>query len=74
MLNSLLFPSSEFQHQAFEQGDKNIFSNGQIDVFFEKSFDIKRKIVIMDGQGNLNEQAIKSALKLTNIVLLNFNC
>ena len=27
----------------------------------------------MDGQGNLNDQAIESALKLTNIVLLNFS-
>ena len=27
----------------------------------------------MDGQGNLNEQAILSALILTNIVLINFH-
>ena len=27
----------------------------------------------MDGQGNLNDQAIQSALKLVNVVLLNFN-
>ena len=30
-------------------------------------------MVIMDGQGNLNDQAIISALQLTNIVLINFN-
>ena len=28
----------------------------------------------MDGQGNLNDQAIQSTLNLTNIVLLNFGC
>jgi hypothetical protein len=27
----------------------------------------------MDGQGNLNNQAFLSALKLTNIALINFN-
>ena len=30
-------------------------------------------MVIMDGQGNLNDQAIISALQLANIVLINFN-
>ena len=30
-------------------------------------------MVIMDGQGNLNDQAIISSLQLTNIVLINFN-
>ena len=27
----------------------------------------------MDGQGNLNNQAIKSVLKLTNITIINFS-
>ncbi len=27
----------------------------------------------MDGQGSLNDQALMSALKLTNLVLLNFH-
>lgn len=27
----------------------------------------------MDGQGNLSDQTIKSALKLTNIAIINFN-
>jgi hypothetical protein len=30
-------------------------------------------MVIMDGQGNLNDLAIISSLQLTNIVLINFN-
>ena len=30
-------------------------------------------MVIMDGQGNLNDPAIISSLQLTNIVLINFN-
>ena len=30
-------------------------------------------MVIMDGQGNLNDQAIISSLQLTNIVFINFN-
>ncbi len=51
----MLFPSSEFTHEAFEQQDKNLFSSGQIDVFFEKSFDICRNFVIMDGQGQLKD-------------------
>ena len=42
-------------------------------MFFEKSFDVKRKIVIMDGQGNINDQALKSTLKLSNIILVNFS-
>jgi hypothetical protein len=29
---------SEFPHKAFEEGDDNVFTNGQIDVLFEKSF------------------------------------
>ena len=49
LLNDILFPTSEFEHNAFEECDDNIFSNGQIDVFFEKSFEIKRNIVILDG-------------------------
>jgi hypothetical protein len=44
-----LFPSSLFNHEAFEQQDKNLFSAGQVDVFFEKSFDKKRNFVMMDG-------------------------
>ena len=38
MLNDILFPLNGFPHKAFEDGDDNVFSNGQIDVFFEKSF------------------------------------
>jgi len=54
MLNDLLFPiKSDFNHEAFETSDDNVFSNGSVDVFFEKSFDIKRNIVIMDGQGTV---------------------
>ena len=49
MLNDILFPTTEFEHNAFEECDDNVFSNGQIDVFFEKSFEIKRNIVILDG-------------------------
>ena len=30
-------------------------------------------MVIMDGQGNLNDQAILSTLLLTNIALINFH-
>jgi hypothetical protein len=30
-------------------------------------------MVVMDGQGNLNNQAIKSVLKLTNITIINFS-
>jgi hypothetical protein len=30
-------------------------------------------MVLMDGQGNLNDQAILSTLLLTNIVLINFH-
>ena len=30
-------------------------------------------MVIIDGQGNLNDQAILSVLELTNIVILNFH-
>ena len=30
-------------------------------------------MVVMDGQGNLNSQAIKSVLKLTNITIINFS-
>ena len=54
MLNDILFPSNDFPHKAFEDGDDNVFTNGQIDVFFEKSFQKKRNIAVMDGQGNLN--------------------
>jgi hypothetical protein len=32
-----------------------LFSAGQVDVFFEKSFDKKRNIVMMDGQGSLKD-------------------
>ena len=53
MINDILFPTSEFNHEAFEMGDKNAFSVSHIDVFFEKSFGIKRDFVIMDGQGNI---------------------
>jgi hypothetical protein len=30
-------------------------------------------MVVMDGQGNLNNQAIKNVLKLTNITIINFS-
>ncbi len=30
-------------------------------------------MVIMDGQGSLNDKAINSVLNLTNIVIINFN-
>jgi hypothetical protein len=52
-MNDLLFPSHEISHEAFEQMDRNLFSVSHVDVFFEKSFEIKRNFVIMDGQAKL---------------------
>ena len=72
MLNDLLFPiKSDFNHEAFETSDDNVFSNGSVDVFFEKSFDIKRNIVIMDGQGTVSNIVIESIAILTNLALIN---
>ncbi len=53
ILNDILFPSKEINHEVFEQQDRNLFSFQQIDVFFEKSFEVKRNIVIMDVLGNI---------------------
>ena len=49
MVNDLLFPSNEATHEAFEQQDKNLFSVNHVDVFFEKSFEKKKNLVMMDG-------------------------
>ena len=72
-MNDLLFPISEFCHEAFEQQDKNLFSVSHVDVFFEKSFDKKRNFVIMDGQGNMKTKALESVLELTNLIIINFS-
>ena len=71
-LNDLLFPSATISHEAFESHDENLFSLGQVDVFFEKCFDKKRNFVRMDGQGSLNDETIKSTLILTNIAIIHF--
>jgi hypothetical protein len=34
LLNDLLFPNHETNNEAFEESDKNQFSNNHVDVFF----------------------------------------
>jgi hypothetical protein len=49
-----------------------VFSNGQIDVFFEKCYQHKKGWAFMDGQGKIPESSLLSVLPLTNIVLIHF--
>ena len=72
LLNDFLFPESK-DHKPFTTDDKSPFSSGQVDVFFDKNFEIKNNCVYMDGQGHLKNSTIKSVLTLTNIVMLHFN-
>ena len=53
MINDIIFPSKDI-YEAFEQEDQNIFSNGQVDVYFEKNFEFRRNIIVMDSQGKIN--------------------
>lgn len=57
----------------FCEEDMTPFSNGSVDVFFEKSFENKRNIVLMDGQGKLMSETISNCLCLSNMVLIQFN-
>ena len=72
-MNDLLFPSAELNHDAFETRDRSVFSSGQVDVFFDKSFNQDRALAVIDGQGQLNVDAISNTLQLSNIVLIHFH-
>ena len=72
LLNDLMLPYSnqDSEHSPFTESDKTAFSNGQVDVFFEKAFDNKRDAVFMDGQGRLTDETIQNCLCLCNLVIV----
>ena len=50
---SNLIVTPKFYNRSFDVYDLNVFSNGQIDVFFEKCFQDKSGWAFMDGQGKI---------------------
>ena len=47
-MNDILFPS-ETTNEVFNTRDKNLFSSGHVDMFFERGFDKKKNFVLFDG-------------------------
>ena len=72
LLNDIIFPQRQ-DHHPFNEVDNSPFSYGQVDAFFEKSFQTKHKVVYMDGQGSITEETLENCLSLTNIVLVQFS-
>lgn len=66
----IVIPSGKIK--CFDTNDMNILSNGQIDVLFEKCYQIKNGWAFMDGQGEILLKDIKNVLPLTNIVIIHF--
>jgi hypothetical protein len=67
-----LIVTPKFDNKSFDVYDLNVFSNGQIDVFFEKCYQLKSGWAFMDGQGKISDSSLLSVLPLTNIVLIHF--
>ena len=71
--NMFAIPSSGSSTKVFDLNDKNVFSNGQVDVFLDKCYQNRTGFAVMDGQGRVNKAVVNSVLKLTNILFIHFN-
>lgn len=78
LLNDLIMPlESEASHEFFETQDRNVFSNGQVDVFFRTVNEanakrpIRNNAIFMDVQGQMGDQQLcqEIAQNLCNIVI-----
>ena len=68
--NLIVTPKNDYK--SFDVHNQNVFSNGQIDVFFENCYHEKNGWAFMDGQGIISELSLMSVLPLTNIVFIHF--
>ena len=53
ILNDILLPEHSVVHDPFSVDDKTPFASGQVDVFFDKGFNPRDEIVLMDANGRL---------------------
>ena len=58
---------------SFDTYDNNVFSNGQVDVFFDKCYQQRNGWVFMDGQGKVSRSVIRSVMLLTNVVFIHYS-
>ena len=72
VMNKIAIPNNK-NNSVFNVSDNTIFSNGQVDVFFDKCYQDRTGWVLMDAQGNVTEEVILSVLSLTNIVFIHFH-
>ena len=71
--NMITKPCAKATQPPFNVNDNNIFSCGQVDVFFDRCYQKRNNWVFMEGQGRLSNEVILSTLILTNIVFIHFN-
>jgi len=71
--NMITKPRANPTQPAFNVNDSNVFSNGQVDVFFDRCYQDRNGWVFMEGQGRLAKQVILSVMHLTNLVFIHFS-